>query len=145
MRFADGRLASFNCSFGAADRSTFSLVGTRGSCTLDPAYEYAEGLGYEQRIGKIHLTRQLSKSDQFAAELLYFSNCILQDREPEPSGLEGLADIRVIEGMLRSIRTGRWITLPKAPGWRRPAMRQEIRRPPVPREPPLIEVEPARQ
>ena len=145
MRFSDERLASFSCSFGAADRSIYSVVGTRGSVTLDPAYEYAEGLGYEQRIGERRLKRVLSKSDQFAAELEYFSSCILQGREPEPSGMEGLADIRVIEGMLKSIKTGRWVTLQQVPRRRRPNMRQEIRRPPVPREPRLIEVAPASQ
>jgi predicted dehydrogenase len=145
MRFGDARLASFTCSFGAADRSIYAVVGTRGSLTLDPAYEYAEGLGYERRLGESHLKRRLSKSDQFAPELVYFSDCILQDRDPEPSGMEGLTDIRVIEGMLKSIKTGRWTTLAKAPRLRRPSRRQEIRRPAVPREPPLIKVKSASQ
>jgi predicted dehydrogenase len=50
MRFKDERLASFTCSFGAADRSTYTLTGTRGSITVDPAYEYDEGLAYEMRV-----------------------------------------------------------------------------------------------
>jgi hypothetical protein len=102
-------------------------------------------LGYERRLGESHLKRRLSKSDQFAPELVYFSDCILQDRDPEPSGMEGLTDIRVIEGMLKSIKTGRWTTLAKAPRLRRPSRRQEIRRPAVPREPPLIKVKSASQ
>src|SRR5262249_4492940 len=47
MRFGDGRIATFTCSFGAADRSVYSVTGTRGSVTAEPAYEYAEGLAYE--------------------------------------------------------------------------------------------------
>ena len=44
--------------------------------------------------------------DQFAPELLYFSDCIQKDRQPEPSGEEGLADVRVIEALYRSARRG---------------------------------------
>jgi len=37
-----------------------------------------------------------TKGDQFAPELLYFSECIQKNRQPEPSGWEGLADVRII-------------------------------------------------
>jgi len=143
MRFKDERLASFTCSFGAADRSTYTVTGTRGSITLDPAYEYAEGLAYSLKVGERKRTKKFAKSDQFAPELLYFSDCILNNREPEPSGLEGLADVRVIEAMLRSIRTGKPVTLTMQQRRQRPTMRQEIRRPAVPREPKLVNVKSA--
>ena len=145
MRFKDERIASFTCSFGAADRSTFTVVGTRGRVTLDPAYEYAEGLSSQQTIGGREQQRQTGKHDQFAAELLYFSDCILQDRKPEPSGAEGLADIRVIEAMQKSINTGRWVKVSIPQPKRRPTLKQAAARPPVPREPPLIGVGPASQ
>ena len=140
MRFKDERVASFTCSFGAADRSTFTFTGTRGSITLDPAYEYAEGLSYTLRQGERERTKHFAKSDQFAPELLYFSACILQNRKPEPSGEEGLADVRIIEAMHRSARSGRWVTLASMPRKARPGMRQEKRRPAVPREPSLVRV-----
>jgi glucose-fructose oxidoreductase len=145
MRFKDERLASFTCSFGAADRSTYSITGTRGSITLDPAYEYAEGLSYSLKVGERKRTKKFGKSDQFAPELLYFSDCILHNRDPEPSGLEGLADVRIIEAMLRSIRTGKPVTLKMQQRRQRPTMRQEIRRPAVRREPKLVDVKSASQ
>ena len=145
MRYKDERLASFTCSFGAADRSTYSITGTRGSVTLDPAYEYAEGLSYKLKSGERERNKKFAKSDQFAAELLYFSDCVLNDRSPEPSGEEGLADVRVIEGMLRSTKSGRWVSVRIPPRKKRPTSRQVIRRPPVSREPRLIEVAPASQ
>ena len=36
------RLASFTCSFGAADVSSYRVVGTEGHLIMDPAYEYAD-------------------------------------------------------------------------------------------------------
>ena len=141
MQFEDERRASFNCSFGAADRSTYTVVGTRGSITLEPAYEYAVTLSSQLKIGAREKHQDSGKHDQFAAELLYFSDCILQDREPEPSGAEGLADIRIIEGMQKSIRTGRWVSVNVRRGKQRPTLRQADARPPVPREPKLVDVE----
>jgi predicted dehydrogenase len=145
LRFKDERLASFTCSFGAADRSTYTVTGTRGSLTLDPAYEYAQGLAYEMKIGERVRKKSFPKSDQFAPELLYFSDCILKNRDIEPSGEEGLIDLRVIEGMLRSIKTGRWTNLPQAQKRKRVSLRQVRRRPAVPREPKLIGVKSASQ
>ncbi len=145
MRFKGERLATFTCSFGAADRSVFTITGTKGSLTVEPAYEYAVGLAHTLRVGERERKKRFGKSDQFAPELLYFSDCILEDREPEPSGEEGLADVRIIEGMLQSISNGQPIRLDLRQRKQRPSMEQEIRSPPVPREPQLVDVKPASQ
>jgi len=137
MKFPQERVASFTCSFGAADRSSYEIVGTKGSITLDPAYEYAQGVGYLLRLGKRKREKRYEKSDQFAPELIYFSDCILRDFEPEPSGEEGLADIRVIEALNRSIESGRWVSPEVPQRRRRPTLRQEIRRPGI-EPPPLV-------
>lgn len=145
MRFKDERIASFTCSFGATDRSTFTVVGTRGRITLDPAYEYAQGLSSKLVIGEREQSKQTGKLDQFAAELLYFSDCILRDREPEPSGAEGLADVRIVEAMQKSISSGRWVSVSIPEPKHRPTLKQAAARPPVPREPPLVDVESSSQ
>jgi glucose-fructose oxidoreductase len=145
MRFRDERLASFNCSFGAADRATYTVTGSHGSVTLDSAYEYVDAISSRVRIGEREQTRQFGKRDQFAAELEYFSQCILDNRTPEPSGAEGLADVRIIEAMHRSIRSGRWVEVKMPVRKRRPTVKQNIRRPPVPSEPDLVDVKAASQ
>ena len=131
LRFPGGRLASFTCSMGAADVSEYHVVGTKGSLRVEPAYEYAEGLEHHLQIGGDSKREKFAKRDQFAAELLYFSDCVLQGREPEPSGEEGLADVRVIRALLRSARAGRPVRLGRFARRRRPRLAQEIRRPPV--------------
>lgn len=139
MRFPGDRLASFTCSFGSAFRSVYELIGTNGSLIVDPAYEFAEGLSYRLRIDSRTRERRNDPSDQFAPELLYFSDCIINDRAPEPSGEEGLADVRVIEAMHRSMRTARWVTLDLPEREQRPSLAQEIRRPPVEKRPRLVD------
>src|SRR6185436_12198456 len=90
LRFGGERLATFVTSFNADDVAAYRIVGTKGHLHVDPAYEYAEGLGYELTVnGKTTRTR-IGKRDQFAPELLYFSDCITHHRTPEPSGEEGL-------------------------------------------------------
>jgi glucose-fructose oxidoreductase len=145
LKFSHERVATFTCSFGAADRGTYTVVGTKGSVTLDPAYEYAEGLAYQLKAAKGKKTKRFAKSDQFAPELLYFSDCILKNRTPEPGGDEGLADVRIIEALHRSIASGRAVKLEVPRRTKRPTLKQEIRRPAVRREPKLVDAAPASQ
>lgn len=139
LKFPEDRVATFTCSFGAADRSAYEIVGTRGSLRMEPAYEYAEGLGYELTIGECKRRKKFARRDQFAPELLYFSDCILKDREVEPSGEEGLADVRVIEALRESIDSGRFVSTELAQRDQRPTLGQAIQRPAV-RKPKLVNV-----
>jgi glucose-fructose oxidoreductase len=142
MKFPEERIANFICSFGAADRSRYEVVGTKGSVVVDPAFEYAEGLGYELTVGEKKKRKKFAKSDQFAPELVYFAQCVRANRRPEPSGLEGLIDVSIIEAIHRSIASGHWESLDEAPQKRRrPNLQQELRREAVPREPKLVQVE----
>jgi predicted dehydrogenase len=129
MRFPGERLATFTCSFGAADVSRYTLIGTKGTLRADPAYEYAQGIQLELTVGEKKTRKSFPKRDQFAAELTYFSDCILRDKEPEPSGLEGLADVHVIEAIYQSLRTRRTIAVSKLEVQKRPSKGQEIHRP----------------
>jgi glucose-fructose oxidoreductase len=141
MKFPRDRVANFICSFGAADRSRYEVVGTKGSVVCDPAFEYAAGLGYELAIGEKKTRKKFAKSDQFAPELVHFSKCVRSGRHPEPSGTEGLIDVAVIEAIHRSINSGGWALVDAPARRRRPTLRQEMRRPAVPREPKLVQAE----
>jgi glucose-fructose oxidoreductase len=137
LRFPGDRLASFTTCFGSADTSAYEIVGTKGSVRMEPAYELAEGLSQVVRIGDTTRRRHFAKRDQVAPELIYFSDCILHDREPEPSGKEGLADVRIIEALYHSAKAKRPVLLEPIDKRRRPGPEQEITRPGV-RKPKLI-------
>jgi glucose-fructose oxidoreductase len=140
LRFPDDRIATFTCSFGAAERSAYEVVGTKGSIRVDPAYDYAEELSYHLTLGGKSRSKKFARRDQFAAELLYFSECVLSGREPEPSGREGLIDVRIIEALIRGAATGRWQRAALPARTRRPTRQQEIARPAV-QKPRLVAVE----
>jgi predicted dehydrogenase len=130
MRFPEERLATFTCSFGAADIGRYTVIGTKGTMTADPAYEYAEGIKHQINIGGKTQTQSFPKRDQFAAEIAYFSDCILNNREPETSGIEGLADVRIVRAIYDSVRMGKGIEIPAVAKTKRPTLKQEIHRRP---------------
>lgn len=131
LRFPDECLASFTCSFGSADMDQLDLIGTKGSLHMEPAYGYTDDLKWVVKCGARTDAKTFAAGDQFAGELIYFSNCIREGREPEPSGDEGLADVRIINAILDSARTGKPVDLKPILKEDRPDQSQEIKRPPV--------------
>ena len=130
LRFPGERLASFTSSFGAADAAAFQVIGTKGRLEVEAAYEYAERIEQRIKIGDKLQKRSFPKRDQFGPELIYFSDCVLTGRDPEPSGEEGLADLRVMRALYQSARTGRVIKVSGPARKHRPSRAQEIHCPP---------------
>lgn len=131
LRFPKDRLANFSVSFGAARVGQYTVIGTKGTLTADPAYEYNADLHLRVTADGHTDERTYPKRDQFAAELAYFSNCILEKREPEPSGEEGLIDVQIVRAIYRAFDTGQAVPIQTAHRSRRPRPSQEITWPPV--------------
>jgi predicted dehydrogenase len=131
LRFPKERLATFTSSFGAADHGSYRVVGTKGDLEVTSAYEYAEPVEHVLTIGGRRTKRTFSRRDQVAPEILRFSEAVIEGKDPEPSGREGLADVRIIRAIYRSAADGRPVRLPPFEKQPRPTMKQEVRRPPV--------------
>lgn len=140
LRFPGDRLATFTTSFGASDVAQLQVVGTKGDLVMDPAYEYVEALTHKLTIDGRTRETKFPKRDQFAPELVYFSECVMTGEDPEPSGREGLADIRIIRALYESADTGRPVKLEPFDKHDRPTLEQEIRKPPV-KKPKLVNTE----
>lgn len=52
-----------------------------------------------------------SGPDPYTAEIEAFQRAVLEDREPEASGLDGLRSVEVLDAIVRSNRDGRAISL----------------------------------
>lgn len=141
LRFADDKLATFTVGFGAAATGFYEIVGDEGTLRVDPAYEYKGPLELELTIADRKPKREKLKArDQIGPELSYFSECILKGVDPEPSGREGLADVRVIRALYRSIDEARPVRLDELAKSVRPTMAQERSAPPVDADPPMVNV-----
>jgi predicted dehydrogenase len=131
LRFPGGEIAQLTASLGITPQSSYRVLGSLGELRVEPAFDYHGDTVHHLTV-EGHTTRRVyARGDQFAPELIYFSRCILEDTEPEPSGEEGLADVRVCEAALESARTGRAQPLPAFPRSARPELRMAMHKPPV--------------
>jgi predicted dehydrogenase len=132
MRFPDERLATFTVSYGANPIDAYRVVGTLGDLEVNPGFGFTEPLRHRLTIGTQVKEKTFPKTDQFGAETKYFSECILDDRDPEPDGEEGLADIRVLRAIEEALEAGMpKPVMPRSERQSRPCREQIIRLPAV--------------
>jgi predicted dehydrogenase len=139
MRFPNDRLAVFTCSFGATDRDNYEVIGTKGVLKMDPGYAMSSDIKCEITVGDKTRKATYKRRDQFGPELVYFSDCILNNKQPEPGGVEGLTDVRIIAALQQSAANGRPISISATDEHitKRPTLVQEIQKPAV-QEPTLV-------
>ncbi len=137
LHFPGERVAQFTCSFGSGNVASLELVGTKGMLRIEPAYEYVGELKWSLTLGDKKTEKTFPAGDQFAPELIHFSDCVREGKRPEPDGYEGLADVRIVEAIYQSARTGRAVKLAPVKPQKRVKPSQAIKRPPV-RKPRLV-------
>ncbi len=143
LRFPGERLAIFTCSFGAASADAYQILGTKGELWLKPAFDYHVKPKMTLKIEGKEKQARFNNVDQFGGEVEYFSRCILEDRDPEPSGYEGMADVRIVQALLQSMRSGQPVKLAPYEKRSRPGEQQEIKKPAVKPEKDLVNAESA--
>ncbi len=134
LRFPSGRLAQFTVSYETEGVDAYRITGTEGDLHMQPGFLF--GTGLEAALTRGGETERLTypSVDQFGGQTRYFSECILNDRAPEPDGEEGLCDLRVLEAVERALATGRTQSLDPMSRSRRPEPSQATDLPAV--EPP---------
>jgi predicted dehydrogenase len=139
MRFPNDRLAVFTCSFGATDRDNYEVIGTKGVLKMDPGFAMSSDIKCEITVGDKTRKATYKRRDQFGPELVYFSDCILNNKQPEPGGVEGLTDVRIIAALQQSAANARPISISATDEHitKRPTLVQEIQKPAV-QEPTLV-------
>lgn len=131
LQFPRGRVAHFTVSSSCASVSSYRVAGTEGDLCVEPAYDYAGKLEYHLTLDEKTTSKSFRKRDQFAPEIAYFSSCILEDLEPEPSAEEAICDLRVVEAILKSAATGKPVPLEPRHRDRRPDISQVASKPPI--------------
>jgi predicted dehydrogenase len=92
LRFPGGRCATFVTGYPAHHRARCELACTGGAIAFEPPAGAAAARATER--------------ERVADELAYFARCIRDDVAPEPSGLDGLAEVRVLLALDRSAEHG---------------------------------------
>jgi predicted dehydrogenase len=105
QRFPSGVLAHCSCGFGGEESRRYRVHCADGWFQMDPAFSY-RGLKMEVKKGPQLSQVNLPEVNHFSKEMDHFSECVLEDRKPWTPGEDGLADVRIIEAINESIRTG---------------------------------------
>lgn len=129
LKFPDDRLATFCISFGAFSTADYDLIGTKGRIRLERGYQYARSMSLKIYEENKIITKKYPKRDQFSPELTYFSDCIRRKKKPEPSGEEGLMDLKIIEALHLSLDLGSPILMDEIHKRSKPLENQKISRP----------------
>ena len=111
LKFDAGRTAAFTVSYSGGDIDEYRVTGTRGTLASNPAFQVGTGIKHTTLIDKKESNETFTTTDHFGGELKYFSECILENREPEPDGEEGMLDVRVLVAIEESLKTGTAIKL----------------------------------
>lgn len=128
IRFPEDRLTHFHTSFGEEPTAVLTVFGEDGYARLSGAYDAAQPSTLEIVRGGRREEQTFDATDAYASELEYFAGCIVRDSAPEPSGVEGLQDTRIVEAIYRSARDGRPVTLPRLARVEAAPAEQELRK-----------------
>ncbi len=107
MRFPQGCIASFFCSFGAEVTDTYTVVGSKGEITMHNAFRFEMARSITLRNGDTVERFDYPLTDNFSGQTTYFSDCILKQQRPEADGEEGMADMMVMLAIEEAARTGK--------------------------------------
>ncbi|CAF1079458.1 unnamed protein product [Didymodactylos carnosus] len=130
LRFPQERVAQFTVGYSQSASGYYRLVGTKGEITVDPGYSYGPGvkISYNTKIEGKHGSKTFPEVDQFGGETEYFSDCIINNIEPEPNGEEGHMDIRVVCAIKRALETGKTQKLEPRERLRRPVAADQAKK-----------------
>lgn len=106
LKFPEERLAQFVVSYAGNSIDTYTVGGSKGDVVVSPGFTYGKSLEYQLTVGQDKKTESFKNTDQFGGEVKYFSDCILNGKDPEPDGGEGLMDVSVVEAIVRALKSG---------------------------------------
>jgi len=98
--FPSGAIATSATSYAARMERLYAAC-EEGWIELRPAYVYS-GIAGRTSQGEMNF----SQVNQQAAQMDAFADCVINDRQSTVDGYEGLRDMRVIEAIYESVRTG---------------------------------------
>ena len=105
MKFPSGVLASCLSSYNT-NLNRYVVHGRGGQCVLEPGQSY-NGVKFRMSHGRALELVDVAEADQFVGEMDGFSQAINGNGPFKATGEEGLQDMRIIEAIYESARSGK--------------------------------------
>ncbi len=108
LRFADDLLASFECGLNTKRREAYEIGGTDASLRVPDAFLPGSGEVFieELRDGDEPILHPIAGVDEYQCMVEHFAACVLDGSQPRYSADEAALNMRVIEALYRSVRSG---------------------------------------
>ena len=146
LRFPEERMAQFVVGYAATPVNCYKVVGTKGTVfviltserrrfeycfsgevEVNPAFMFGSGvkIACKTTINGKEDSKTFPETDHFGGETEYFSECILNNVDPEADGHEGLNDVRVIVAIKESLDgKGKTVKIKSEQRSKRPVLEQ---------------------
>jgi len=98
-----------------------------GEIEVNPSYGFGSGvkIAYKTKINDKEDSKTFPETDHFGGQTEYFSECILNNVDPEADGEDGLNDVRVVVAIKDSLKgNGKTIKLDNKQRSKRPTLDQ---------------------
>lgn len=110
LRFPSGVLANCTSSYGYFPQSHFRVLATKGAFEVNPGSWY-DGLRMNIQHDNIVEQRDLPVRNHFTLEMDHMSDCVMNNKQPNTPGEEGLRDLKIMMAIYESARSGKTVKL----------------------------------
>jgi predicted dehydrogenase len=111
LKFPGSLFMQGSSSFSATKASFLQVHGEKGWAALNPAFAYNEERRFFGKIAGEWFERTFKVIDEFSLELDHFSQCIRENRDPQPGGAAGMHDVVVIEAIYEAAKQNRAVPI----------------------------------
>ncbi len=114
IRFDNGAVLSIETSFSLnlkSDRGDIELFGTQGGAKLSPELELYSQTGGYMTDTTLHYPTALDFDGLFDREIAHFADCVQSGGECRNPACDGVALMRILDGLYESARTGHEVVL----------------------------------
>jgi glucose-fructose oxidoreductase len=85
--------------------------GEKGWASLSPAFAFEDDRRLTGKIAGKWFGEEFNAIDEFALELDAFAGCIRENRPPEPTGVQGMRDVAILDAIYRAAKLGRPVAI----------------------------------
>lgn len=113
LDFGDGRFAHFYFSFERARRAEYEIIGTKGGIKCHNVWVMSNDapvISWWTEAGQ-QCEERLPPANHFVLEIEHFSDCILNDKQPDLSLDDAKANCRTIVAILESAASGNTVSV----------------------------------
>jgi xylose dehydrogenase (NAD/NADP) len=111
ITYPDGLTGACTASFNAHETSVFRVIGSSGILTIEEAFETRGDRKVRIDDGNSQVEVAVDSVNEVVEEFDYFAYCVQTGCDPEPSGADGLTDVRTLMAIYEAAESGQRVGL----------------------------------